>query len=393
MSVTSGFFNSLNGDRRYNAKQMSAIFDGIINDGVFASIGTAFTVSADKGLSVNVGVGRAWFNSAWVYNDTLLPLTLEASEVVLNRIDAIVIEIDHRESVRLGDIKIVKGTPGSSPSRPVMTNNAYTHQYPLAYIYRAASSTEITQANITSMIGTNSCPYITGILQVQSIDNIVAQWNAQWDEWFAAKVAKSETNMSEADAEWNEWYANKTGEVDSDTADWMTQMKADFDIWFAQLQAELEADVSANMAEQILNLQEKFDTLARERCVYDGLEDHNGLEITDSYGTVVEGKTTLFGSVDGDSKSENENLTLYANIDTNWSGDSMPYVKTVSVPGIIAADEPFVDVMLSDEHNTAMAELKAFGCIYRIVTSDNQVIIYSNKKLATPMLLRFNVTR
>ena len=44
MSVTSGFFNSLNGDRRYNAEQMSSIFDGIINDGIFANIGTAFGV-------------------------------------------------------------------------------------------------------------------------------------------------------------------------------------------------------------------------------------------------------------------------------------------------------------------------------------------------------------
>lgn len=46
MSVSSGFFNSLNGDRKYNAAQMSAIFDGLIIDGVFASIGTAFAVKA-----------------------------------------------------------------------------------------------------------------------------------------------------------------------------------------------------------------------------------------------------------------------------------------------------------------------------------------------------------
>ena len=42
MSITSGFYNSYNGDRRYNAEQMSAIFDGIINDGVFSNIADAF---------------------------------------------------------------------------------------------------------------------------------------------------------------------------------------------------------------------------------------------------------------------------------------------------------------------------------------------------------------
>ena len=178
MSVTSGFFNSLNRDRRYNAQQFSSLFDGIINDGVFANIGVAFAITVDSGVTINIGVGKAWFNSAWVYNDALLPKTLEGSEVVLDRIDAVVIEIDHNESVRLGDIKIVKGTPSSDPKRPVMANETNKHQHPLAYIYRKAGSTAITQADITNMVGTSECPYITGILQVQNIDNIVAKRGA-----------------------------------------------------------------------------------------------------------------------------------------------------------------------------------------------------------------------
>ena len=108
MSVTSGFFNSLNGDRKYNAEQMSAIFDGIINDGVFASVGTAFAVSADSGNVVMVGIGRAWFNSTWVLNDAILPITADESEILLDRYDAVVIEVNHTDSVRDGSIKIVK---------------------------------------------------------------------------------------------------------------------------------------------------------------------------------------------------------------------------------------------------------------------------------------------
>ena len=34
MAVTSGFFNSVNHDRLYDAEQLSSIFDGIIIDGV-----------------------------------------------------------------------------------------------------------------------------------------------------------------------------------------------------------------------------------------------------------------------------------------------------------------------------------------------------------------------
>lgn len=186
MSVTSGFFNSLNGDRRYNAEQMSAIFDGIINDGVFANIGTAFGVKADTANAITVGIGRAWFNSTWVLNDAILPMELYESEVLLDRYDAVVIEINHEMSVRTGTIKIVKGVPSSTPQRPELTNTKDIHQYPLAFVLRKAGTNSVSQADITNMIGTKSCPYITGILEVVDTDNILAQWNAEFEEWFSS---------------------------------------------------------------------------------------------------------------------------------------------------------------------------------------------------------------
>ena len=44
MSVTFGFYNSKEGDRRYDAIQMSSIFDGIIQDGILQHVGTAMVV-------------------------------------------------------------------------------------------------------------------------------------------------------------------------------------------------------------------------------------------------------------------------------------------------------------------------------------------------------------
>lgn len=184
MSITSGFFDSVSGDRRYNAQQISSIFDGIINDGVFANIGSAFSVKADTGNNLMIGIGRAWFNHSWIYNDAILPLTLEASELLLDRYDAVVIEVNHSTSVRKNDIKIVSGTPSSDPKQPTMIKTTDVHQYPLAYIYVKAGSDEITQSDITNMVGTSSCPYVTGLLQILSIDNIVSQWQDEWTRWF-----------------------------------------------------------------------------------------------------------------------------------------------------------------------------------------------------------------
>ena len=47
--LTSGFFNSVDGDRKYNAEQMSQMFEGLIGDGIFESVGGKFKVSANSG--------------------------------------------------------------------------------------------------------------------------------------------------------------------------------------------------------------------------------------------------------------------------------------------------------------------------------------------------------
>ena len=345
MSVTSGFFNSLNGDRKYNAEQMSAIFDGIINNGVFANIGTCFGVTAaTTGNGITVGVGRAWFNSAWIYNDAVLPLELDESEVVLNRYDAVVIEVNHTESVRKGDVKIIKGTPASSPSYPAMTKNDYVNQYPLAYIYRAAGATTVNQADITNRIGTSDCPYITAILQVTNIDNIVAQWQGEWDVWSA--------QWPQWQAAWNQWFMEQTGDADEQMVQWISQTQASFETWFESLQVTLEGDVAATLAAGIVELNERFETLAKEHAVYEPIQDSNGDDIHDNNDNQIEGRTVLGASDGGGSKEEvitpasigayskTEANTLFAQkpklytitlVATEWESK----VLSVDVPGVV----------------------------------------------------------
>ena len=130
MALTYGFYNALNHDRLYDAIQMSSIFDGIIRDGIFSTIGTSLVVTApEDGMYVNVGPGRAWFNHTWTLNDTLLPVEAEQSEVVLDRIDAVVLEVNAGAEVRANSIKFIKGTPSSNPVRPTMIHNAEVNQY------------------------------------------------------------------------------------------------------------------------------------------------------------------------------------------------------------------------------------------------------------------------
>lgn len=184
MTIKSGFFNSSGGDRKYDALDISSIFDGVIEDGVFATLGNAFTVTAGSGLQVIVDTGKAWFNHTWTINDAALPLTIDSADVTLDRIDAVVLEVNNSDSIRANSIKIVKGSPASSPSKPSLTNSADVHQHALAYVRVTKGAASISAQNIEIVVGKSETPFVTGPLSVIEIDAIFAQWEAEFDYWF-----------------------------------------------------------------------------------------------------------------------------------------------------------------------------------------------------------------
>lgn len=179
MSLTYGFYDSLNGDRKYNARQLASIFDGVISDGIFATYGGHFLVSAVSGMSIKVASGRAWLNHTWTLNDVDYPLTVDTAEVVTNRIDTVIIEVDESQDKRQNQIKILKGSAADTPVAPALTNNSTLHQYALADIYVGAGVTEITAANITNWVGTGTLPWVTGLIDTINATELTAQWNAQ----------------------------------------------------------------------------------------------------------------------------------------------------------------------------------------------------------------------
>lgn len=184
MALTSGFFNSLNEDRPYDAEQISSIFDGIIEDGVYETLGNHFQVTPSEGMGVLVGTGRAWFDHTWTNNDTPLALELDSSEIGLNRIDLIVLEVNHSEETRANTIKVITGSPADVPVRPTPVKEAAIKQYPLASVYVPASSSAISTSNITNYVGTSECPFVIGVVEVMSVDMLTNQWKAEETEIF-----------------------------------------------------------------------------------------------------------------------------------------------------------------------------------------------------------------
>lgn len=243
MSTSCGFFNSLNGDRKYNATHFGHCFDGIILSGILASIGDCFIVKVASGMNVNVGSGKAWYLGSWLENDADLPVEIEQSDVVLSRIDAVVMEFDMTENVRWNDIKVVKGEASSVPVRPALTNTKSVVQIPLAYISIRANASSISQSDITNVIGTTECPFVTGLLEVISVDKLLGQWQTQLDEFVAGEKA-----------DFLKWFDQMKADLVAEQNfldNWIATEQQDFLTWFTTMKNKLGEDAAGALQNEI----------------------------------------------------------------------------------------------------------------------------------------------
>ena len=219
---TSGFFNSVNGDRLYNADQMSHIFEGLITDGVYESVDNKLAVQPNSGMTIQIATGRGWFDKRWVNNDSEYTMTIENSDVILNRYVAVVIKVDSTDAVRDAVPYLKYGEFATNPVKPTMTRTETVKEYCLAYIYVGAGVSEITASAIEDTRADESlCGWVTGLITQISTSTLFAQY----------------------DAIFNEFMTRETADFDQ----FVAQQMSDFNDWFENLQVQLEGDVATNL--------------------------------------------------------------------------------------------------------------------------------------------------
>lgn len=194
MSFTYGFYNSINHDRKYDSLQISSMFDGLITDGVYRTIGSCFALTVNSGLKVNVGAGRAWFNHTWSFNDTTYILQLPEAHAVFPRIDAIVIRVDR--SSRTNALTVVSGNPASNPQRPTLKKSDDVFEHALGYVTVSNGQTELKPTDIAQVIGSSECPFVTSLTQGVAIDDLLRNWMNEFDALFA--LLKKQTSQAAA---------------------------------------------------------------------------------------------------------------------------------------------------------------------------------------------------
>lgn len=189
MTVTSGFFNALEGtkDRAYNANHFNVVFDGIITPGILLSHGDALLVYESSGMNVLVGSGKAWFNSSWIRNDAPITLSIAPALATLYRKDLVVMDFDKRDSVRENKIIVLTGASASSEANaqpPTLIDEEDHVQKALAQILITPGMTTITNSSITNLRGTAETPFATSLLETIDSVQLLLQWDATFWEWF-----------------------------------------------------------------------------------------------------------------------------------------------------------------------------------------------------------------
>lgn len=189
MSFICGFFNSVNGDRKYNAEQMNNPYKRIISNGVFAqSDGTPsndFQVLALSDMSIKVHTGEGVFAGKWAKLDADMIFNIPAAHVTLKRIDSVIVRIDESADVRAGSIVYREGTPASNPTPPAIERSTYVTEYRLANITVEANAVSIPQSKIEDTRIGSDCGFSTHLLKQYDFTATYAQFTAEFEEWFA----------------------------------------------------------------------------------------------------------------------------------------------------------------------------------------------------------------
>lgn len=217
MAITYGFWNALKQsdgtyDRVYNSDQISEMFEGLLSDGVFESVGDALIVKEKSGLTVEIGTGRAWIGDRWMKNDAKLDITLAAAHLTLNRWSAIVIKADY--SNRVITIEEKAGTPATSPTKPTMTYNDSIKEKCLAYVYVGKGVTSITQTNITDCrADTSICGWVTGVIKQVDTSQLFLQYQTAYEQ----QLANMQAWQAEQELAFSTWFSTLTDQLQVNT--------------------------------------------------------------------------------------------------------------------------------------------------------------------------------
>ena len=189
MGEYANFYNSKNGDRKYDAEAFTEWLKPFFVTGVFNG---TLQVLKNEGMTVIVSPGTANIEGKTKTFNESTSLTIEVADATLNRIDNIIVRRD--DEARDFSIMIQKGASSSNPVAPMPQRINGIYDLVLAQIYVKASSIEITQEDITdTRMESSLCGWVVSTVSEIDFEQITLQWQAYIERFYLENEAEFET--------------------------------------------------------------------------------------------------------------------------------------------------------------------------------------------------------
>ncbi len=252
MTFISGFFNSVNGDRRYLADFFAEYFASFIGNGVFINPGNALQVTEGNGMTTVIKAGKCWINGYYGRNKSDYIIQHDLADGVLKRIDRIVLRLDFTNRDILPQLK--KGAYASVPVAPALQRDADAYELGIADVLIDRGATQITQANITDLrLDPAMCGKVHGVVDqvdTSTIFDAYQSWITQQKDIYEADITQ--------------W----TADQQSDFLNWREDEEGLFNEWLDGLRDILDENVAGNLLQMI------EQNIADIQQVQNNLDDH-----------------------------------------------------------------------------------------------------------------------
>ena len=198
MAIKSYFFDAIYDgdtyDREYTSGDFASYLDKIVGNGVFSNPSTNLQVMASSGMDIVVKAGQAFIDGHKLVLDADMSLTLDNSDVLLDRIDRVVVYLDMTN--RVMGIRVKKGTPDSPAQAPELTRTTTIKEYCLANVRIIAQATAISQTNITdTRADTQICGFVSTLIEQVDTATLYAQYQEAYQQFYESTQNQLEEFM------------------------------------------------------------------------------------------------------------------------------------------------------------------------------------------------------
>lgn len=313
-TVESGFWNSIGDDRTYYAEDMNRPYRRLVSNGVFAdNVGSNnddLRVTATGGMQISVNSGSGIFGDKWFENQQPIIITVPSNQEIYGRIDSVIVQVDKRDSGRASNIVYREGEAANVPQPPEINTVPDIVEYRVANIRVGNGVTSLRQQDITDLRGSDSCPWVTGLIEQVNTSDLFEQYR---DAYF--------TQYERYSQEYEDYVAEKT---------------LAFDDFMESLTEQLNAPTSILWLQSRYTAAEEDTQIPVQIAGFDSTTD------------------LLFVYINGIYAAENEKYTISSNdefINLYYPVGSGTEIYFLCLKSVIASDVTSVSSMIRDLSN------------------------------------------